>query len=572
MDKKTIIKAQAGDAEALSLIYEKMYKRVYYLALRMTGSPEDAEDAAQETFIAAFDSIGNLEKPEAFESWLFQICSNRCRNTLRKNSRTVALEEDEEGNTILDDMADPNESIIPETALQDAEQRRLIMETVQALPQNQKECVLMFYFSGIGVKEIAAELGCSEGTVKSRLNYARAKIKESILAIEKRDGIRLHSFAPIGLLLMADMETVTGGLAIPALGAAGAAAAATGTAAATTAATTAKAAAGVALKTKIIAGVTAAAVATGGGVAIYEAVKQPAEPSPYVEFADANMEHNMHLLLGIPVEEPILKETLAEIDAVFFVGDGMSLMSDDWIVGWMDHRGYFSATEVEHGQPFYAVEEMTPVEGTLPVTNLVDLQYIGGEALWIGTLDSETAVDSAVLAGLFPDCAVRNTPHGGVNAPFYGAYYWTGEGEVHINSPEDLARLDSYAIIRNPEYVDFADPVMERSMHILLEVPEGEGISLFELNQVHQVEFYEGRMDMFNGFYWSGAFMDLSGTGVPVSFEDLKYFSSCSLLVTAATPQDVDKEAILAVCPDAEFHYFMGEYELPVPEEEIIEE
>jgi len=586
VDRDIVLKAQTGDSEALGLIYEKMYKRVYYLALKMTSSPEDAEDAAQETFIAAFDSLGNLEKPEAFESWLLQICANRCRNLLRKNSHTVALEEDEDGKTMLDDMADPNEELIPETAMQNEEQRRLILETVEALPKDQKECVYMFYFSGIGVKDIASEQGCSEGTVKSRLNYARAKIKESILAIEKRDGIRLYSFAPLALLFALDMDAVTAHISVPALGglAAGAsavggaaattAAGSTATAAGTTAATTAKAAAGVALKTKIIAGVAATAVAAGGGVAIYEVAKAPEEPSPYVEFADANMEHNVHILLDIPMEEPIPRETLAEIEAVFFVEDGMALLNDDWATGWLDDSGELSTYDGGYWQPLYSVEQMSPKEGTLPVTDLVDLQYFGTDALWIGTLESETVVDTTVLESLFPECQIRNTPKGGIKIPFHGAVYWTETGEVRINSDAQIEKLGSYTMIRNPEYVTFADADMERNMHILLEIPDGEAITTYEMGGVHQVQFYEGEMDMFAGYCWTWEYIDTSGTCVPENFEDMKYFNQHFLLISVPHSGYVDEEAILAVCPHTEFHYFMagifGEEELlpELPDEE----
>lgn len=557
MEKEIILKAQAGDSEACGLIYTQMYKRVYYLALRLTNNSEDAEDAAQETFISAFNALNGLENPEAFESWLFQICSNRCRNLFRKNSRLVALEEDEEGNTILDDMVDPNEALIPETAMQDAEQRRLIMEIVKALPQNQKECVFMFYFSGLGVKEIAEELNCSEGTVKSRLNYARQKIKDSVLAIEKRDGIRLHSFAPIALLFAMDFEITTASIAIPALEVAGAAA---GSAAVgSTAATTVKAAAASALKTKVIAGVTAAAVAAGG-VGAYVAVKQEplSEPSPYVEFVDAAMEHNIHILLNIPAEQPILQSDLSEINAVFFVEDGMALMNDEWIFGWLTESGSLTEDPDAACYPLYSIEMMAPAEGTLPVTDLTDLQYIGSDALWIGVLKSDTGADMETLENLFPDCVVRNTSTGGIKAPFAGAEFWDENGATKVNEEDQLSSLESYGIIRNPEYAVFSDSNMELSMHILLEVPSDKSITTYEMERVCQLEFYEGNVDFFNGHCWYQG-DDFSYTREPQIYDDLKLLSKEHLLITASTPDAIDKEAILAVRPDAMFHFFSEE-------------
>lgn len=558
MEKEIILKAQAGDSEACGLIYTQMYKRVYYLALRLTNNSEDAEDAAQETFISAFNALNGLENPEAFESWLFQICSNRCRNLLRKNSRLVALEEDEEGNTILDDMVDPNEALIPETAMQDAEQRRLIMDIVKALPQDQKECVFLFYFSNLSVKEIAEELNCSEGTVKSRLNYARQKIKASVLAIEKRDGIRLHSLAPIGLLFAMDFEVSAASISIPILETAGAAA--VGSAAVgSTAATTVKTAAASALKTKIIAGVTAAAV-VAGGVGTYVAMKQEplSEPLPYVEFVDATMEHNMHILLNIPAEEPILQSDLSDISAVFFIEDGMALMSDEWILGWLTEYGSLTETPDATCYPLYSIEMMAPVEGTLPVTNLTDLQYIGSDALWIGVLVSDTMVDMETLENCFPDCVVRNTPTGGIKAPFTGAEFWDENGATRVNEDDQLSRLGSYGIIRNPEYVAFSDSNMELSMHILLEVPNDKSITTYEMGQIRQLEFYEGHVDFFNGHCWYQG-NDFLFTREPQTYDDLKFLNEEHLLISASTPDTIDKEAILAVRPDATFHFFSEE-------------
>ena len=287
MDANVIRRAQAGDSEALSQLYQSYYKRVYYLALKLLKNREDAEDVAQETFIAAFNSLSKLQNPAAFESWLFQITANRSRNQLRKNAHTVDLPEDEDGKTMLDDMPDPNEALIPESVAQDAEQKRLVMQIIDDLPQQQRECILLFYYSELTVKQIAHSLGCSEGTVKSRLNYARQKIKEGVEHLEKRDGIRLHSLAPIGFLFLFDFRSTAAATVIPALGGAAAAAGAAGAAAGGTAATAAGAAASgntaaaaavvktgaAAFKVKLAAGITAAAVLVGGGsAAVYNHV------------------------------------------------------------------------------------------------------------------------------------------------------------------------------------------------------------------------------------------------------------------------------------------------------------
>ena len=97
---------------------------------------------------------------------------------------------------MLDELPEENEGLIPASALENRAQREIILSIIEALPQQQKECVLLFYYSELTVAQIAQALECSEGTVKSRLNYARKKLREGILETEERDGIRLHTWRP----------------------------------------------------------------------------------------------------------------------------------------------------------------------------------------------------------------------------------------------------------------------------------------------------------------------------------------------------------------------------------------
>ncbi|MBR5228749.1 MAG: sigma-70 family RNA polymerase sigma factor [Firmicutes bacterium] len=297
-----IIRAQQGNEIAVNQIYETMYKRVYYFALKIVGNAEDAEDATQETFVSAFKALGKLENTDAFQSWLYQIASNKSRDILKKNKKqeTVDVSNDEEDNDyFLEKQPDKDENLIPEDALDNEAKRNIILGIINSLPDNQKECVMMFYYSEMGIREIAETLGVSEGTVKSRLNYARQKIKDSVLETEEKQDIRLHALIPLGLFLFKDFETLTASLPIPALaaGSAGAAAAtatagatatgaaattsgtaaagasasaaAVGTAAKATAAGAAKVGLLATLKGKIIAAVVAGLLVVGGATAAF---------------------------------------------------------------------------------------------------------------------------------------------------------------------------------------------------------------------------------------------------------------------------------------------------------------
>ncbi|MGN0968372.1 MAG: RNA polymerase sigma factor [Oscillospiraceae bacterium] len=522
MDPELICKAQAGDSDALAQLYEKMYKRVYYLALRLTKNPEDAEDAAQETFLSAFGALAGLENPNAFEGWLFQITANKCRNILRKGSRFADLPEDEDGNTLLDDMADPDEAFLPEAALENAEQRRMLLAMIDALPEAQRECVYLFYYSQMSVPQIAKTLNCSEGTVKSRLNYARQKLREGILRTEERDGIRLHSLLPIGLLFAADFQALSLGITIPALGGAAAAAAGAGAGAAgagtagagaagTSAAGAAKAGIAVALKTKIVAGVAAAAVLVGGGTAVYTSLREgppPAAQSQYAEFADADMERNLHILLDIPQDQPIPVETLSHVYQVGFIGDGMNL--------------FYQNTWQGNGT-------ISPVNGTTPVYEFSDLRYFGdGSYLLVSIVDPTYPVDEAALLEEFP--YIRFTYHDGRDLPDY----------PKLEMPDNAGQGES-----EPAGVHFSDAGMETNMRILLNIPVGQSVPAAALSAVDLV--------CFTG----------SGMCLP-SMEDITLFASASLAADVTTSYQlsnaVQAEGTVPVYDLSDLPYFGGDF------------
>ena len=342
-------KAQGGDQEAMSQLYQQTCQRVYALALRLTSDPDRAMDAVQESYLSALQNLDKLQKPEAFLHWMFQITANCCRKFHNREKRYVSPEQDEEENSYFDSIPDPDEKLLPEAAADSGETRRLVLELVDRLPQEQRECVVLYYFSECSVEEISRLQACTENTVKSRLNYARKKLKEGVLALEARDGIRLHSFAPIGLLLACTGEELPAAASFlhiwqnvaAGLGTAGAAAASTAAAAASAgeAAGTGTAAAGTgaaasgghtaagaaakgvagALKMKVAAGLAAGAVLAGGaGIVLSQ--------SPAVTFSDPAFEQNIRVLLDIP-SGTIREDDLEEIYTLSICGDGMSIYS-----------------------------------------------------------------------------------------------------------------------------------------------------------------------------------------------------------------------------------------------------
>lgn len=322
-------RAQTGDQEAMGELYQQTNKQIYALALRLTGRPELAMDVVQDTYLSAMQNLEKLRDPQALTHWLAQIAANRCRKLLRKEGRYVSPQQDEEDTSFFDAIPDPDEKLIPETAADDGETRRLLRELIDDLPEAQRECMILFYFSQCPVEQIAQVQECSEGTVKSRLNYGRKKLKEGILALEARDGIRLHSLAPVGVLfrltagelpssqaLFQAWQSVASQLGTAGAAGAGVAAAASGGgSAAAGGAAAAKGTVAGALKIKIAAMVAAGVVAVGGTAAM---LQQPA-----VTFSDPAFEHNIRILLDQP-EGAIHEKDLEQIRSLYVVEDGMT--------------------------------------------------------------------------------------------------------------------------------------------------------------------------------------------------------------------------------------------------------
>ncbi len=285
MEKEQLVslvtKAQGGEAQALNCLFNEFYNDLYYFALKTVKDDETALDVTQEAFVEIINTLGNLKEPAAFVTWAKQITYHQCTRYFKKK-KDVLAPEDEEGNTVFDTLTEENAEFIPDEALDKADFKKTVMAILDELSVEQRSATMMYYFDEMSVKQIAEIQGVSEGTVKSRLNYARKAIKASVEDYEKKHNIKLHAipFFPFfkwifegafeGGMPVASAEIVAEGVTT-ATGTAIAVSATTGTTAAVATATTAGAVslgakiAAMPIATKIIAGVVAATIAIGGG-------------------------------------------------------------------------------------------------------------------------------------------------------------------------------------------------------------------------------------------------------------------------------------------------------------------
>lgn len=148
-------------------------KRLYSLCFYMLHNRADAEDCAQEAILKAYTHIGRLKDEKGFAPWITRIAINCCRDLLRKKHRTfLSLEGlEEQGKTIPDEGPDAY------LQLEKAERQRLLREALKILPAQDREILILRDIQGRDYREIGVILRLREGTVKSRLNRARNKLK-----------------------------------------------------------------------------------------------------------------------------------------------------------------------------------------------------------------------------------------------------------------------------------------------------------------------------------------------------------------------------------------------------------
>ncbi len=184
--------AANGDRAAFDRLYEQTKNGVWFTCIGILNNEENAKDIMQETYLAAFERLSSLEKPESVRSWLNRIAANKCKNHLGAKSNR-AVENDEE---VIENV--PDDGLIPEEYVEDKAKRELIMRLIrEALSEEQYQTVILYYFDELTAPEIAELMGVHEKTVRYRLKIAREKIKEAVSRYEDENGEKLHAVVPL---------------------------------------------------------------------------------------------------------------------------------------------------------------------------------------------------------------------------------------------------------------------------------------------------------------------------------------------------------------------------------------
>lgn len=181
----------AGDPDAFGLLFARHRDRLWAVALRTTGDPDDAADALQEAMISAFRRADSFQGRSSVTTWLHRIVVNACLDRLRhlKVRATDPLPDDLDRvpstgtgalagsrRTLGPGRADPADPADPVNVVVDREQRRTVLRALAALPPEHRAALVLVDMEGFSVAEAAEILGCPVGTVKSRCSRGRAKL------------------------------------------------------------------------------------------------------------------------------------------------------------------------------------------------------------------------------------------------------------------------------------------------------------------------------------------------------------------------------------------------------------
>jgi RNA polymerase sigma-70 factor, ECF subfamily len=179
-DRDLLAAHVAGDRDAFGELFARHRDRLWAVALRTMGNPDDAADGLQDGMIAAYRRAGSFRGEAQVTTWLHRVVVNACLDRIRaaKVRRADALPDDLDEHagrgTLLTASADDD----PDTASVRSEQRREVLAALQTLPEEQRAALVLVDMEGYPVAEAAVILDCAVGTVKSRCSRGRAKLAD----------------------------------------------------------------------------------------------------------------------------------------------------------------------------------------------------------------------------------------------------------------------------------------------------------------------------------------------------------------------------------------------------------
>lgn len=185
-DIALVRRCQKGDVQAFGLLVNRHEARVRTLVARILGAgatAEDVDDATQDVFVQAWRALPRFRGDAKFSTWLYRVATNLAiRQWHRSKRRRHIVAEDDLPDSVRLALTDPSAS--PGDQAERRSQDRALLAAVEALPEKQRIAVLLHYFEDCTCEEMAQIIGCSVGTVWSRLHYGCRKLREELRWLE----------------------------------------------------------------------------------------------------------------------------------------------------------------------------------------------------------------------------------------------------------------------------------------------------------------------------------------------------------------------------------------------------
>lgn len=178
-DRELVQKCQSGETSAFQELVSRYHQKVYLVILGLLRNREDAMEVAQETFLRAYRKIGGFQGSSSFYTWLYRIAVNLAIDAQRRQKRNP-LDFRESMDQVLESQDETARD--PFSDVHDRELREGLMKALNDLTPEHKAVIVLRTVEGLSYKDIGEILGCSEGTVMSRLHYARKKLQEKLSA------------------------------------------------------------------------------------------------------------------------------------------------------------------------------------------------------------------------------------------------------------------------------------------------------------------------------------------------------------------------------------------------------
>jgi RNA polymerase sigma-70 factor, ECF subfamily len=196
LDDQSLVEAcRAGRTDAFDVLVRRYQERLYPTILRLTGSPEDAEDVLQDAFVRAFEKLDQFHGESSFYTWVYRIAVNLALSGHRKRRTRTALRlghrpPSARGAHAADESAESD----PSAPLERAERDRIVADALNSLSPEHRAIVVLKEFDGHRYEEISAILGIPVGTVRSRLHRARSELYDRLrVLIDEPQSIRQGS-------------------------------------------------------------------------------------------------------------------------------------------------------------------------------------------------------------------------------------------------------------------------------------------------------------------------------------------------------------------------------------------